>query len=481
MSTFPSNSNLRPASTENPSFHEAVRAFARIGVLSFGGPTAQIALMHRVLVDEKKWLSESQYLNALSFCMLLPGPEAMQLATYAGWRLHGLAGGLAAGLLFVLPGAVVVLALSMIYAAFGNVPLVEAIFLGVKAAVLVIVIEALMRIAKRALKLPEHWIIAALAFVGIFAFALPFPLIVFAAALFGFFRTRDVAAAAALVRLDARHASDTAKTVAAWLAIWIAPLAMIAAAFGTDHVLAQLSWFFSKLAVVTFGGAYAVLAYMGQDVVTRYGWLETGQMMDGLGLAETTPGPLILVTEFVGYLAAYRHGGGPPVAMGLLGAFVALWATFAPCFLWIFAGAPYIEWINGQPKLKGALSAITAAVVGVILNLAVWFALHVFFGVVTMTEAGPLKLWLPDVATLNWKVLALAALSGWLLLARHWSIPAVLAASAGIAVAMCLAPICTGPGSWRVAQKLVTPPALMKAASSRSATVALQAAPDTSP
>ena len=422
------------------SFAEAVHTFARIGVLSFGGPTAQIALMHRVLVDEKKWLTESQYLNALSFCMLLPGPEAMQLATYAGWRLHGLKGGLAAGLLFVLPGALVVLALSMIYAAFGNVPFIEAVFLGVKAAVLVIVIEALLRIAKRALKLREHWVIAALAFAGIFFFALPFPLIVFAAALYGFLSAPQSAAADA-VSLSSTHASETLKTVAAWLAIWIAPLIAIAGAFGREHVLAQLGWFFSKLALVTFGGAYAVLAYMAQDVVTRYGWLEAGQMMDGLGLAETTPGPLILVTEFVGYLAAYRNGGGDPVVMGLLGAFVALWATFTPCFLWIFAGAPYIEWITGQPKLRGALAAITAAVVGVILNLAVWFALHVFFRSVTQHPVGPLNLWLPDLATLDWRVVALAVLSGWLLLARHWSIPAVLATAAALAVALKFSPL----------------------------------------
>jgi chromate transporter len=429
------------ATSLTPTYADVVRTFARIGVLSFGGPAAQIALMHRVLVDEKKWLSESQYLNALSFCMLLPGPEAMQLATYSGWRLHGLKGGLAAGLLFVLPGAAVVLALSMIYAAFGNVPLVQAIFLGVKAAVLVIVVEALLRIANRALKLPEHWIIAALAFVGIFFFALPFPLIVFAAALFGFFRARSPAEPAIAEKLKSAHMTDTLKTGAVWLAIWVAPLIAIAAAFGRDHVLAQLGWFFSKLAVVTFGGAYAVLAYMGQDVVTRYGWLEAGQMLDGLGLAETTPGPLILVTEFVGYLAAYRNGGGDPVVMGLLGAFVALWATFAPCFLWIFAGAPYIEWLNGQPRLKGALTAITAAVVGVILNLAVWFALHVFFATVSLVEVGPAKLWLPDVATLNWEVVALAAVSGWLLLGMRWGIPAVLAVAAALGVAISFAPV----------------------------------------
>ncbi len=253
-----------------PKFDEALRTFGRIGVLNFGGPTAQIALMHKVLVDEKKWLSERHFLNALSFCMLLPGPEAMQLATYAGWRLHGVKGGLAAGLLFVLPGAAVVLALSMIYAAYGKAPLMEAIFLGIKAAVLVIVIEALLRIAKRALRLPEHWIIAGLAFVGIFFFALPFPLIIMAAALFGFFRARAEERSAQLAKLDASHTSKLVKTVCAWLVIWILPLAAIAAAFGRDHVLAQMSWFFSKLAVVTFGGAYAVLAYMGQDVVVHY-------------------------------------------------------------------------------------------------------------------------------------------------------------------------------------------------------------------
>jgi chromate transporter len=418
-----------------PTFGEALATWARIGILSFGGPTAQIALMHRVIVDEKKWLDEARYLSALSFCMLLPGPEAMQLATYVGWRLHGLKGGLAAGLLFVLPGALVVLTLSMIYAAFGNVPFVEAVFLGIKAAVLVIVIEALLRIAKRALKLNEHWIIAALSFLAIFFLGAPFPLIILAAALFGFFRAAGHAVppsvAPASVALSA-----TLRTVGVWAAIWFAPLLAIAAIFGRDHVLSQLSLFFSKLAVVTFGGAYAVLAYMGQDVVTQYGWLDAGAMMDGLGLAETTPGPLILVTEFVGYLAAYRHGGQPAVLMGLLGAFVALWATFAPCFLWIFAGAPYIEWITQQPRLKGALAAITAAVVGVILNLAIWFALHVFFRDVTLVQTGPLKFWTPTLASLDWRVFALSVLCGFLLLLRHWSIQAVLAVAAALALLM---------------------------------------------
>ncbi len=373
------------------SFEEALSTWVHIGFVNFGGPTAQIALMHRVIVEEKKWLDESHYLSALSFCMLLPGPEAMQLATYVGWRLHGLKGGLAAGFLFILPGAVVVLALSMIYAAYGNVPIVEAIFFGIKAAVLVIVIEALLRIAKRALKLPEHWLIAAVSFVAIFILALPFPLIVFAAALFGFLWASKAPALDPQDRAEVLVSSmDTLRTIGVWLAIWFAPLLALASIFGREHVLSQLGLFFSKLAVVTFGGAYAVLAYMAQDVVTHYGWLDAGAMMDGLGLAETTPGPLILVTEFVGYLSAYRHGGEPVVLMGLLGAFVALWATFAPCFLWIFAGAPYIAWMNTQPRLKGALTAITAAVVGVILNLAIWFALHVFFAKVTLEEVGPL-------------------------------------------------------------------------------------------
>lgn len=422
-----------------PSFAEALEAFGRIGIYSFGGPTAQIAFMHKVIVDEKKWLTEPQFLNALSFCMLLPGPEAMQLATYAGWRLHGLKGGLAAGLLFVLPGALVVLALSMIYAAFGKVPTIEAIFFGIKAAVLVIVVEALLRIAKKALKTQEHWILAGLSFVAIFFLALPFPVIVLAAALWGLWRaassaaSKSTAATAIPPRVPGAH---TLRTVLVWGALWAGPLVLVALAFGRDHVLTQLGWFFSKLAVVTFGGAYAVLAYMGQDVVTNYRWLDAGAMMDGLGLAETTPGPLILVSEFVGYLAAYQHGGGPAILMGVLGAAIALWATFVPCFLWIFAGAPYIEWITAQPRLKGALTAIMAAVVGVILNLAVWFALHVFFAKVTLIEAGPLKLWTPALSSLDWRVVVLAGLSGWLLLFKHWGIPSVLAVASALALAI---------------------------------------------
>ncbi|WP_136659018.1 chromate efflux transporter [Nitratireductor sp. XY-223] len=413
------------AAGDGTSLSEATAAFARIGILSFGGPAAQIALMHRVLVEEKKWLSERLYLNALSFCMLLPGPEAMQLATYAGWRLHGVVGGLIAGLLFVLPGAAVMLALAVIYALVGDVPLVSALFLGIKAAVLVIVVEALLRVAKKALHLPRHWMIAALAFVGIFFLNLPFPLIILAAALYGFLAGSDPAD-------HEDHAArrvptmSTLRTVVLWLAVWWLPLLAVGALSG-EPILAELGRFFSKLAVVTFGGAYAVLAYMAQDVVNQYGWLSAGAMMDGLGLAETTPGPLILVTEFVGFLSAFGEGG---IALGIAGAAVTLWATFAPCFLWIFAGAPYIDWIGAQPRLRGALSGITAAVVGVILNLSIWFALHVAFSQVSAERYGPVTLWQPEVATLDWRVIILAVLSGVLLLRLHWDILRVLAISA---------------------------------------------------
>lgn len=417
-----------------PSFGEAFATFWRIGILSFGGPTAQIAVMHRILVDEKGWLTERQFLNALSFCMLLPGPEAMQLATYAGWRLHGVAGGLAAGLLFVIPGAAVVLVLAMIYAGFGEVRFVEALFLGIKAAVLVIVVEALLRISRKALKGSVHWVLAGLSFLGIFVFALPFPLIIAVAALLGYLHG-DKAGEDTGERPELVKASRTFATILVWTAIWMVPLVGLAMLVGHDHILAQLGVFFSKLAMVTFGGAYAVLAYMAQDVVVKFGWLEAGQMMDGLGLAETTPGPLILVTEFVGYLAAYRQGGDGALMLGIAGAAVTLWATFAPCFLWIFAGAPYIDWIIARPRLRGALSAITAAVVGVILNLAVWFALHVFFAEVGRTDVAGLTLWVPEWATLDWRVVLLSVVSGWLLLFRHWGIAKVLGVAAALGLA----------------------------------------------
>ena len=409
--------------------YEFFLVWAKIGFLSFGGPAAQIALMHRIIVDEKKWLNEKQYLNALSFCMLLPGPEAMQLATYAGWRLRGVLGGLIAGLLFVLPGAVVVLALSIVYALYGDVSVVNAIFLGVKAAVLIIVIEALLRVSKKALKSAEHWLIAAFAFIGIFFLTLPYPLIVLGAAVLGFMRgsKQDQEQHKVHQSVDISFL-DTLKTILIWLAIWWIPLILIGQLSQTD-ILQQIGIFFSKLAVVTFGGAYAVLAYMGQDVINQFGWLKPGEMMDGLGLAETTPGPLILVTEFVGFLAAFREGG---IWLGLLGAFVTLWATFAPCFLWIFAGAPYIEWIGAQHRLRGALNAITAAVVGVILNLSIWFALHVFFQDVSQNKYGTLTIWTPDINSIDWKIAVLSILCGVMLFRLHLQIWKILLISSGL-------------------------------------------------
>lgn len=423
-----------------PSFGEALGVWLRIGLTSFGGPAGQIALMHKILVDEKKWLDERTYLLALNFCTLLPGPEAMQLATYSGWRLHGFKGGLASGLLFVLPGAALILLLSMIYAAFGAVPFVTALFTGIKAAVLAIVVEALLRISKRSLKGAADYAIAGLAFAAIFFFQVPFPIIVLAAGLFGYFRDHSENAAVSALPAAVVPASRTLATIAVWLLIWIVPLAAVAMVFGTDHVLTKLAVFFSKMAVVSFGGAYALLAYMAQDVVQTYGWLQPGEMLDGLGLAETTPGPLILVTEFVGYLAAFRHGGGPAWAIGILGALVTLWATFAPCFLYIFAGAPYIERLNSAPRLKSALSAITAAVVGVILNLSVWFALHVIFRKVSDVQAGPMRLAVPDVASLHVTALALAVLAALMLFRLHANVMAVLAVCGALALGASLLP-----------------------------------------
>jgi chromate transporter len=427
-----------PSPTEPPTFGQALRVWTRIGLLSFGGPAGQIALMHRELVEERKWIDEGRYLNALNFCMVLPGPEAMQLATYVGWRLHGVKGGLAAGLLFVLPGAAVILALSMFYSAFGNVPLVEALFLGVKAAVLAIVVEALLRIARRSLADGTAWVIAGAAFAAIYFAAVPFPLIVIAAAVFGFLRGANGGPAPTPAPGNDERVTParTLRTAAIWLAIWVLPLYAVALVFGGSHVLSQLAVFFSKLALVTFGGAYAVLANMAQDVVQSYGWLTAGEMLDGLGLAETTPGPLILVTEFVGFLAAHRHGGGNPWIMGTLGAIVTLWATFAPCFLWIFVGAPYIERLNAEPRLKAALAAVTAAVVGVILNLTVWFAIHVLFASVTQHRAGPLRVLVPDVTTVSWRALLLAALAVLLLFVLHRGITATLAVCGAAALAL---------------------------------------------
>ncbi|MBU3031132.1 chromate efflux transporter [Paracoccus marinaquae] len=406
---------------KTPTLAEATRVWWKIGILSFGGPAAQIALTHKEVVENRSWLSEQQFLNALSFCMLLPGPEAMQLATYAGWRLHGTLGGLIAGLLFVLPGAAVIMLLATIYSIYGDVPLVEALFYGIKAAVLVIVVEALLRVAKKALSQRAHWLIAALAFIGIFFLSIPYPLIVLMTGLFGWFMgTVDMDRKA----VDMAHVSvgKTSLTIATWLAIWLLPLLALGW-LGAPDILVEVGRFFSTLAVVTFGGAYAVLAYMAQDVVVQFGWLTAGEMVDALGLAETTPGPLILVTQFVGFLAGFKDGG---LLLGLSAAVVALWVTFAPCFLWIFVGAPYIEWISNQPRLRGALKAITAAVVGVILNLSIWFALHVLFSGVNRQKLGPITLWRPDLATIEWLAVALFILSAFLAFRLHWGIIRIL-------------------------------------------------------
>ena len=407
-----------------PTLPDLTRTFARIGCLSFGGPAAQIALMHRVILDEKRWVAEADYLRALSFCMLLPGPEAMQLATWIGWRLHGVRGGLIAGGLFVLPGAVVVLALSLIYAAFGQVPVMAALFTGVQAAVIAIVIEALIRVSKRALKSREAYLIAIAAFVGLFLLKLPFPLIILAAGLWGFFRTRAVARDLGAPPPPAALARSL-RAAAVWLVIWLAPLgALILLAPGR---LAEIGMFFSKLAVLTFGGAYAVLAWMAQEVVEDKGWLTLPQMMDGLGLAETTPGPLILVNEFVGFMAAHQVGGW---TLGVAGAAIALWMTFVPSFLFIFAGSPFIDRLTHMPRLSGALAAITAAVVGVIANLSLWFALHVLFATLSEASFGPVHLLVPDPSSLRLLPAAIAVFSAWALLWRHWSLAAVLGLSA---------------------------------------------------
>lgn len=401
---------------------DLTRTFARIGCLSFGGPAAQIALMHRIILDEKRWVPEPDYLRALSFCMLLPGPEAMQLATWIGWRLHGVRGGLIAGGLFVLPGALVVLALSLVYAAFGEVPLVAALFTGVQAAVIAIVVEALIRVSRRALKSREAHAIATLAFLGLFALKLPFPVIILAAGLWGFFRAP---AGAPDAPAPPAALSRSLKAAALWLAVWLVPLGVLI--LSAPARLAEIGLFFSKLAVLTFGGAYAVLAWMAQDVVQAKGWLTLPQMIDGLGLAETTPGPLILVTEFVGFMAAHQTGGW---TFGLAGAAIALWMTFVPSFLFVFVGAPFIERLTHMPRLSGALAAITAAVVGVIANLSLWFALHVLFASVPEVALGPLHLTLPEPGSLRPVPLLIAAFAAWGLLVRHLPLTVVLMLSA---------------------------------------------------
>ncbi len=389
-----------------PDWGDMLRVFGRIGILSFGGPAAQIGLMHRELVQERGWLDEASYLRALSLCMLLPGPEAMQLATYAGWRLRGVPGGLLAGLLFVLPGAAVIAALALLYAHYGQMPLVQAAFLGIKAAVVIVVIQALRRLGGKALAQTEPRVIGLLGFIAILALGLPFPLIVAAAGIWGFLRAQPADDTGAAQPARAAWGASL-RTGVFWGALWLAPL--IALSASDAGLLAALGWFFAKLAVVTFGGAYAVLGYMTQQVVQNHGWITTAQMIDALGLAETTPGPLILVTQFVAMLAGGAQGGA---GLALLGGLVALWATFVPCFFWIFAAAPHLEALARRPRLSAALAAITAAVVGVIANLTLWFALHVLFASVGQVRFGPVSLPVPDPGSLDPAALVLMVLAG---------------------------------------------------------------------
>jgi chromate transporter len=427
-----------------PTFGEAFKVWLTIGCINFGGPAAQIAMMHRIAVDEKKWIDEARFLHALNFCMLLPGPEAQQLATYIGWLLHGVRGGLTAGILFVLPGAIVMLGLSMLYALGRGISAVDGALFGIKAAVLVIVLEALIRIGKRALKTNLLLALAAAAFIGIFFFALPFPLIVVTAALVGYLVARShpqrmglPAKAAETVKPAAGRWRQAKIATLVGLLTWWAPVALVVLTLGSDHILVSIGLFFSKLAVVTFGGAYAVLAYMAQQVVETNGWLTAPEMVDALGLAETTPGPLILVTQFVGFLAAFRDAAPfSPLTAGVLGAAMTTWVTFVPSMLWIFAGAPFIEQLQNSRQLSGALAAITGAVVGVILNLSVWFALHVLFGKVTEMHAGPLRWYAFDPLALDIRAAVLAAIAGTLAFGLHRSLIEVVVVMAALGAIM---------------------------------------------
>jgi chromate transporter len=418
--------------THGISFAEATRAWARIAALSFGGPAGQIAVMHRILVEEKRWIGEARFLHALNYCMLLPGPEAQQLAVYVGWLLHGVRGGLVAGTLFVLPGFVAILALSYVYALLGSVPLVEGLFFGLKAAVLAVVVQAVVRVGGRSLRNNVMRGIAAAAFVAIFLLDAPFPAIVLAAGLIGYAGGR--AGVAAFQAGGGGHAGhgptvadaetalgeglpDHARPNFRWsvrvsailLALWLGPVAALLLWLGPDDVFSRIAVFFSQMAVVTFGGAYAVLAYVAQEAVDGFGWLAPGEMLDGLAMAETTPGPLIMVTQFVGFMGAYRDAGPlAPLVAATLGAILTTWVTFLPCFLWIFLGAPFVERLRQNRALSAALAAITAAVVGVILNLAIWFAIHTLFG-----EVGELRFLsgtvdIPVMSTLDGAALALA-------------------------------------------------------------------------
>jgi chromate transporter len=424
---------------QHPSFAQAFRFWLKLGFISFGGPTGQIAIMHRELVEKKRWISEARFLHALNYCMLLPGPEAQQLATYVGWLLHKTPGGIVAGSLFVIPSMFILWGLSFVYVTFGTVPWIAAIFYGLKPAVVAIVAAAVIRIGSKALKNEVMWTLAALAFVAIYFAKFPFPLIIFAAAIVGFLGGKawpekflvigghgppPSGADATVIDDSAPQLEHTRPSmrralavVSSGLAIWWIPIALLALWLGNGHALFRESIFFSKAAMVTFGGAYAVLPYVSQQAVETHHWLTAPQMLDGLGLAETTPGPLIMVLQFVGFMGGWNQPGTlSPILAATLGAFITTWTTFVPCFLWIFLGAPHIEQLRGNEKLTTALSAVTAAVVGVILNLAVWFGLHVLY---------------PEGRGVDWFAVAIATTAFFGLWRWKWDVIAVVLGAGG--------------------------------------------------
>jgi chromate transporter len=446
------NAAAAPVTTASSvAFPDALRTWTRVGLLSFGGPAGQIAVMHRILVEEKHWIGEERFLHALNFCMLLPGPEAQQLATYIGWLLHGTRGGLVAGTLFVLPGFLALMAFSIVYVLWGYHPIVEGLFLGLKAAVVALIIEALLRIGRRALRGRLALTLAVLAFLALFLLHVPFPLIVAAAGVFGYVWTRTGRrdflfsagahgdAAARTDRIGETPLTSAtpswkraATVLAIWLPLWFVPLGAVALLAGPHHVFTQVGAFFSKMAVVTFGGAYAVLAYVAQEAAQHYGWVTPAQMLDGLGLAETTPGPLIMVVQFVGFLGAYQTPGiTHPLLAGIFAACLTVWVTFVPCFLWIFLGAPYVEALRQNQALSGALAAITAAVVGVIANLALWFALHALFSRVdSHALIGTLHIDVPALASVRWILVLLVGLALLLTFQLKWRITRTVAVCA---------------------------------------------------
>ncbi len=430
MVDIPKSANPDAPLQPIPSLYGALPAWGRIAALSFGGPAGQIAVMHRILVDEKRWIDDARFMHALSFCMVLPGPEAMQLATYCGWMMHGVRGGLLAGALFVLPGVLAIMALSILYVTIGDASWLAGLFFGLKAAVLAIVVGALIRIGSKALNSGAAKIIALLAFAALALFAVPFPAVVLIAGSAGYFILRKPSIATEQ-KLQQSHAK-TFGISAVIAAIWAATLALLYFLTGSASVWTDIGGFFSKLAVVTFGGAYAVLAYVGQVAVTTKHWLAPGEMLDGLGMAESTPGPLVMVLQFVGFMAAYRNPGGlDPILAGVLGGLLTSWVTFVPCFLWVFAGAPYVERLRGNAAISAALAGVTAAVVGVIANLALWFAIHFLFSEAQHLQYGPLRGDVPILGSLNWRALLLSALAAILLLRLKWGLFKML----GISVA----------------------------------------------